>query len=406
MKKPGAEVALLTPSSNGWRLSHARAVKEIASLGEAVALVPASAPLHLALPCHAALLERFTLPSSDRDELAGMAQLQLEKTLPYPLEEVTSDMEVVEQGTDESTVLSIAVHTPVLEELCAPFRQREHFPERITLFAQQAAAKAPRDGDTLLLWREQENTVVAIAEKGRLSWAQTIASGDADSLAAELPGLLLAAEMNGVPTQFARALLSHDCASLGAAVMEMAGCPVELFSVAEVPPAQSGNLLPPGWAAEANRVERSERTKQRLLFAAVAYLLLVALGFLYLAWTKRKIQALNAQIARTRPLIEATQAQQGRWNALAPAVDPQRYAVEVVWNIYKSRPNAAVHITQLDYNPAQFMVEGEVPSAAEAIDFLERLKAEPGLGTFRIEAGGNPVILPNGSAQFRIFGRQ
>jgi hypothetical protein len=55
-------------------------------------------------------------------------------------------------------------------------------------------------------------------------------------------------------------------------------------------------------------------------------------------------------------------------------------------------------------NPAQFMVEGEAPSAAEAIDFLEHLKAEPGLGAYRIEAG-NPVILPNGSAQFRIFGK-
>jgi hypothetical protein len=404
MKKPGAEVALLTPSANGWRLSHARTVKEIASLSEAIALVPAAAPLHLALPCHTALLERFTLPSSDRAELAGMAQLQLEKTLPYPLEEVTSDLEVVEQGTDESTVLSIAVHTPVLEQLCAPFRQREHLPERITLFAQQAAARAPRDGHTLLIWKEQDNLVVAIAEKARLSWAQTIPGGDADALVSELPGMLLAAEMNGVPTQFARALLAHDCASLSAAVTVNAGCPVELFSITDLPPAHSGNLLPPGWAAEANRAERSERFKQHLLVAAVVYLLLVALAFLYLAWTKRKMQALDQQIARTRPLIEATQAQQNKWQALTPAIEPGRYVVEVAWLVYKARPSPGVHITQFDMNPAQFMVEGEAPSAAEAIDFLERLKAEPGLSAYRIEAG-NPVILPNESAQFRIFGK-
>jgi hypothetical protein len=116
------------------------------------------------------------------------------------------------------------------------------------------------------------------------------------------------------------------------------------------------------------------------------------------------MQALDQQIARTRPLIEATQAQQSKWQALTPAIEPGRYVVEIAWLVYKSRPSPGVHITQLDMNAAQFMVEGEAPSAGDAIDFLERLKAEPGLSAYRIEAG-NPVILPNESAQFRIFGK-
>jgi hypothetical protein len=405
MKKPGAEVALLTPSSNGWRLEHARAVKEAASLGEAVALVPAAAPLHLALPCHAALLERFTLPSADRTELAGMAQLQLEKTLPYPLEEVTSDLEVVEQGTEESTVLSIAVHTPVLEQLCEPLRVREHLPTRITLFAQQAAAKAPTAGDTLLLWKEQEHLVMAIAEKGRLSWAQTLAATEERELEDELPAALLAAEMNGVPTQFARVMLAQDCAALGSVLRPLLECPVDLFSIAEVPPTETGNLLPPGWAAESNRQQRFERTKQRLLIAAVIYLLLVAIGFLYLAWTKRQLQVIDLQIGKTRPKIEKTRLQKNHRDALSPAIDPSRYAVEVIWQICHNRPSEQVHITQFICGPTQFQVDGEAPSAALAIDYMDKLKAEPTLSDYRIESGP-PQILPNESAQFRIFGKR
>jgi hypothetical protein len=404
MKKPGTEAALITPSATGWRLEHARSVREAASLGEVAALVPATAPLHLALPCYTALLERFTLPSGDRTELAGMAQLQLEKTLPYPLEEVTSDMEVVHQGAEESTVLSIAVHTPVLEQLCEPLRERERLPDRITLFAQQAAAKAPPDGTTLLVWKEQEHLVIAIAEHGRLSWAQAFASTDPETFAGELPALLLGAEMNGVPSEFTRALLASDCGHLRHGLEEAVGCPVENFSLAEVPRADSGNLLPPDWAAQRNKAQRSERMQQRLLLAAVVYLLLIAAGFLYLAWTKRRLQGLDREVARMRPLIEATQARQNRWQALAPAVDPARYAVEIVWLVYKSRPGPQVHITQLDYQPAQFMVTGEAPSAAVAIDFAERLRTEPGLQDYRIEAGP-PQILPNETAQFRIFGK-
>src|SRR5687767_1145910 len=109
MKKSGASSALLTPDINGWRVrldsGEAQSAK---SLDEAVAAIPATSRIHLALPCHAALLERMKLPATTREELEGMIQLQLEKTLPYPIEEVTSEFEVISQDENESTLLSIA----------------------------------------------------------------------------------------------------------------------------------------------------------------------------------------------------------------------------------------------------------------------------------------------------------
>jgi hypothetical protein len=98
MKKDGVSRAILAPEADGWRINFpGGATQSAKTLGEAAAAVPPGAAIHLALPAHAALLERLTLPSTNREELAGMVQLQLEKTLPYPMEDVTSDFDVIKR---------------------------------------------------------------------------------------------------------------------------------------------------------------------------------------------------------------------------------------------------------------------------------------------------------------------
>ena len=283
--------------------------REFATLAEAAAGVPERVALHLALPCQEALLERLTLPATDRDELAGMTQLQLEKTLPYPVEEVTSGMEIVGTAGEESTVITLAVHTPGLAELCRPLREAGHTPQRISLFAQAVAGRAPAGERVLMIWPEQGQTVLAIVEDRKLSWAQVIAGAE-DAAAAEMPAFLLGAEMNGVPVDFARALLASVNAAVTADLQAVLDCPVEPFSPAEISTEGNIDFLPPSWSAEAHRSERIEKLKQRLLMAAVVYLLLVACAFLYLAWTKRQLQAVEVQLARLQPLVETTRARQ------------------------------------------------------------------------------------------------
>ena len=400
----GEEIAQLTPSAHGWRLRHGGTIRDVGSLLEAVAGVPPHARLHLALPCQTALLERLTLPSKDREELAGMAQLQLEKTLPYPVEEVTSDLEVISEENEQSTVLSISVHTPALTQLCQPLRDKQRLPQRITLFAQQVAAMASGAERVCAIWSEQEHLVVAIAENGRLSWAQPIAGADPEELSSELPALLLTAEMNGVGSRFDRVLLASDCSHLQETLGAFFQTPIELFTVEGLPESESGNLLPADWADETSRYARAEKTKQRLLLAAVVYLVLLAVALLFLAWNKSRVQRIDLQIAKTQPLIQASQARQARWLALAPAIDPSRYTVEILYLVYRNRPAEEVVITLFDCTPTVFMVEGEAPTAAQAIDFAEHLRADKDLSDFRIEAGP-PQILPNEHAQFRIYGK-
>ena len=64
----------------------------------------------LALPVNAVIAQRLRLPTVDPAEFDEMVRLQVEKSFPYPPEEVTSDFEVIEKAENDSIVSSVAVH--------------------------------------------------------------------------------------------------------------------------------------------------------------------------------------------------------------------------------------------------------------------------------------------------------
>ena len=116
MKKISTVPVLLIPDSVGWcMIRTGNPPQRYASLEAAAASLPTSVPVHLALPCQDILLERLSLPSTDREELSGMIQLQLEKTLPFPLEEISSGFLIVEQHETESVVVSAVVQLGAIE---------------------------------------------------------------------------------------------------------------------------------------------------------------------------------------------------------------------------------------------------------------------------------------------------
>ena len=134
MKKNGFSNALLMPDAHGWRVRIPGGEdKALATLDEAIEAVPSGAHLELALPWNSVLLERHKFPATDRAELADMLQLQLEKTLPFPVEDVSHGFEVLGQDENESTVLSVAAPHAQLDQICAPLRNHGRLPERITL---------------------------------------------------------------------------------------------------------------------------------------------------------------------------------------------------------------------------------------------------------------------------------
>lgn len=374
MKKNGSGIALLVPGIRGWRLSVAGGEdRTVPSIDEAMAAVPAGAHLQVALPCRAVLLERHTLPATDRGELADMLQLQLEKTLPFPVEEVTHGFEVLAQGGNETTVLSITAHHDQLDQICGSLRARGRVPERITLNALRYAAACPANETTLALWPEGEQIVVAIISGGKLAWAETIDSLDPATVIGDLPGMLLTAEVEGASTACQSIRLSSECPELSEPLARHFGKPVGVL----VEPDGGGDsldLLPPQWEHDASRRDRSEKLKQRLLIAAVIYLVLVAAAFVYLAWQKKQVMNRTAEYAAMKPGFAVIEQQMARWNSLAAAIEPNRYAAEVLHQLTRYWPkNNTLQFTNFTFSPREWVLKGEGGTDSH-FEFCQKLK--------------------------------
>jgi hypothetical protein len=406
MKKPSAEVALLTPDAEGWRLSRTgAAAQKTATLGEAAAALPLGTRLHLALPCQAVLLERMTLPSTDRSELAGMVQLQLEKSLPFAIEDVSSDFVVVESGENESTLVSAAAQNTQLDSLCGPLRESGRVPEKITPFAMHVAAACPANETVLAIYPEQGQLVVAICEKSRLAWTHLMQPmPDEAALRDELPQMLLGAEMEGVPTNFSRVRLAEESASLAGPLREYFEVPVELMPLDGQLPEPSFNLVPASWQADVARGARLAQWKQRIVIGVGVYLLLIVASYVYLALLKVKAGKLAAEVKNSKPAQLFMQTRKARWNALAPAVDPNRYVVEVLFQVTPPA-DSGISITEFDFQPAQWRVAGEAPSANLLTNYVAKLKEDKELEPFTIEWKMG-AFLPNDHVPFNIFGKQ
>ncbi len=407
MTKAGADFALLTPAAEGWRLHHgATPPQTAATLAEIAPLLPAGCPVHLALPCEALVIEGLKLPATERDELAGMVRLQLEKNLPYPLDEVSSDFLIVESSGLESTIIALAAPHAPLETLCQPLRDAGRLPEKITPFVLHIAAVCPAEETVLAVYPEQGQLVLAICADRKLCWAHVMTSTAAARLSSELPQVLLAATMEGAPTNFSRVLLAAEFRALGPVFQAALTVLVEPLPPIAPALAEPINLEPASWRSAAQRQRKAGQLRRHLQTLAMIYVLVAVAVGTYLALLHRQAGRLTVQFEAARPQLEAIQARQARANTLAPAVDPGRTTVELLYLLQKALPDRAVRITEFDQQLGQqWRITGEAPSAALAIDYVSRIKAAAELSSYEITAGP-PQLLPNEHAQFSIFGKR
>lgn len=398
---------MLTPAAEGWRLHHGAVPPQTATtLAEIVPLLPAGCPVHLALPCEALVIEGLKLPATERAELAGMVRLQLEKNLPYPLDEVSSDFLVVETSGLESTIIALAAPHAQLETLCLPLRAAGRLPEKVTPYVLHIAASCPPEETVLAVYPEQSQLVLAICADQKLCWAHVVATTAAARLSADLPQILLAATMEGAPTNFSRVVLAAEYRALDPVFSAAFAVPVDALPPTAPALVQPINLVPPSWQHEAQRQRKAGQLRRHLQTLAVIYVLIAVAVGTYLALLNRQAGRLRTQFAAARPQLEAIQARQTRANALAPAFAPERSTVELLYLLQQALPDREVRITEFDQQLGQqWRLTGEAPSALLAIDYVSRLKATGELSAYQITAGP-PQLLPNDHAQFSIFGKR
>jgi len=72
--------------------------------------------------------------------------------------------------------------------------------------------------------------------------------------------------------------------------------------------------------------------------------------------------------------------------------------------LFESLPSTDVRITSYNQSAREIPVDGEANTAALAYDFIEKIKKNQDLRTFKFDMAA-PRILPNNHAQFRLEGR-
>lgn len=332
-----------------------------------------------------------------------MARLQMEKILPFAAEEVTCGLMVVETRETESVVVVFTANNHKLESLCRPLIEKGIHPSKVSVFASHLAATVP-DGYQFIIYRELEALVLAIAQGGKLIFAQAVDAADTDQFSGQLPALMLSIQMEGLPVDFSAVHVDAACADLESALESSLGAKIHKLLFPPFLNGQASQVMPLSWVEARKASVRSVLLKKRLKHVGVGYVVLFVLGFAYLVWLQFQMGAVEKQLLAIKPQTEFVEKLQRRWSALAPAIDPAQYPVEVLLQVYNCLPSEEVHLTKYTQTPDQFVLEGEAPTANSAIEYGERLKKNEALSRYTIEVG-NPVILPNEHAQFRVFGK-
>ena len=368
-------------------------------------------PTVLTLPLEMGLIQRLALPPAEPAELREMALIQLEKILPYAVESVGVALQQVAQTEAEVVVAVETVPHDRLLALCQPLIARGCYPVRTMFHAVAVASTAPAGECSALLYRAAGRYVLGVCEDGRLSFAQGLGSQTPEELAAELPAVLLGAELEGVPTNLSLLRLDQRAADTREVLRAALGVPVETFD-AEAAAARagaagardSGDLSPPGWRAERVRGERFARLRRRVLVGVGIYLGLLLLGFVALGVMRLRVGWQHARLEKLRPQAAYSREADARWQVLAPAVDPARSVAETCFQVWQCLPtDGSVLLTAYDQTLDRVELQGEAPGPSQADDFVVKLKARPELRAYHFDAEP-PAILPNGHARFRVSG--
>ena len=363
-------------------------VQGVATLDETVPLLNGTRNIVLGLPANAVLAQRLRLPTVEAGEFSEMVRLQIEKALPYPAEEVTTDFEVIEQTEEGSVVSAVSVHNQKLSELAAPLLDRGIIPAQVTVYAAQRAATHAAAGRAFLLYPEGESLVCAISEEGKIGFTGFLDGADANQLQRDLPQMALSAELQGINTVFPVVLLDENLHQLRDTLQGLFISRPDFMGV-EAPPAKTKlNLLPESWRQRRAELVRHAQWKKRLLWAGGAYAALMLLVGACILALRIQIGMLDRGIARDEPKTAFIKQTEARWKALSPATDPHYYPIEVLLHLSQSLPSPDVQITQFNQSARQISVDGEAPTAAHGLPVCRQGEKESRSGRLPFRDGG------------------
>ena len=350
------------------------------------------------------LLRVVELPSTDPAELAGMAELQVDKFSPFPVEHMAVSHEILSVSGDSARVLIAACKREEVESLGTLFAGLGRPPDRVDIVATgwwrllvdaRATGADGRHGHLLL---DETGAVLVISQAGVPVLARSLGAppaGFSESFCAELAEetgyTLTALESDwGAMATADLTVWHHDAppAFLLERIGQESGVPVLARSLEELPPFSEGvarrsvepgerglDLSLPEWKTAAG----VRRVRRRLVSAVAALVLLWfgALSALFLVShldRARRVRLEQAVAAMEGPAEEARLLQR-RVDSLEQYADRTYSALEVLREITALLPEG-VELTSFAYRKGgRVNLRGEAVRVTAIYDFFEALEA-------------------------------
>ena len=239
----------------------------------------------------------------------------------------------------------------------------------------------------LVLWRELGRWVAVTTRKGQAAYFQALNSSDLnDDAMLELKCLLLQLHGQGVIEELSGIVvwsreLSREAQSLLEGELEMSVLVEE--RPAPLLPETMLDLLPNTVAQ--NRIDAARRQKIRnwISAAALFYVLLVAGFAAFYFWKKQEVGKLQTSVNDLREKVGWIEPTANRWNALADAINVERFPLELFLRTLENMPDSGVRVLDYDVNVDRIKLEGEAVNRSMANRYISQLKANKNLKDYK-----------------------
>lgn len=368
-------------------------------------------PLAVALPLERTLLRVALLPSTDADELRGMADLQTDKFSPFPVETVISGVEVLEASGASSLVCMAVVRREDVEAQGRLFQEAGALPDKVDAEALgwwrgvQRSGKVPAHGSQILLRAAAAGVDMLVVRDGapltfrslpgRMAADGAERDGWIGECAEEIADAMTSLETEwgaaGAPTLhvFHEAAWPAECEERLRQALGLEAAFAHALD--DLPPASEGvarrlaepagalamDLTPAEWrAAEEIRQTRRKWLRTATVFAA-AWLIAVGAFWVLLNVQRGRLARLRAQVEEIEgPALEVRRLR-AKVAEFTQYADRTHSALECLRRVSESLPAGADLTSYVYRKGASLALRGEADVPDKVYAFIQALeKAE------------------------------
>lgn len=259
--------------------------------------------------------------------------------------------------------------------------------------------------DTIMLWREGDSLVVALAANGGIPvWETCSLPIETIVFRGWLEAFLL--EMHaGACLGSPRRIIDYSGILGRGSFLDI---PVEMGLEDHGPeprlPEKMPSWTPPG-VRNAKETKRRRKVMVRgLLFASITLFVLALFLSGYLLNRHFQIKGLRQQVQEMDILITPSMQVARQWELLAPSIDTSRFALEKLLLAVQSLPAEGVRLSVFEMVPEGIRIEGDARIVGLATLYFNTLQTAKG-GEGYEWSMPSPALQPDNSARFAIDGK-